>query len=100
MRVAQVPVEGDEVRHGVKNLGRLERLGRWLEGKVAHFVAGSEKAVHLLFDRLFDVAGVVGDFCWGGSGQWGGGSGRLRTVRPRRRRFRHVDEGVANCIKG
>ena len=47
VRVAQVPVEGDEVRHGVEYLGRLERVGCRLVGKVAHFDACREEAVHL-----------------------------------------------------
>jgi hypothetical protein len=81
-RVAQVPVEGDEVRHGVEHLGRLERNGRRLEGKVAHFDPRHEEAVHLLFGRVFHVADVVGDFGWhgrGGLGTVGGGTGRLGT---------------------
>ena len=71
VRVAQVPVEGDEVRHGVEHLGRLERVGRRLEGKVAHFDARREEAVHLVFGRVFHVAEVVGDFGGRGRGRLG-----------------------------
>ena len=47
VQVAQVPVEVDEVQHVVEDLERLERVGRRLVGKVAHFDACREEAVHL-----------------------------------------------------
>ena len=78
VRVAQVPVERDEVRHGVEHLRRLERVGRRLEGKVAHFDPHCEEVVHLVLGRVFHVAEVVGDFGRRGRGRlgiMGGGSG-------------------------
>ena len=100
VRVVQVPVEGDdsEVRHRVNDLRRLEGVGRRLVGKVAHFDAGCEKVVHLLFDLLFDVADVLAGFGWcrrGWLGIMGGGSGQLGTVGPERRRLRYVGGDIA-----
>ena len=95
LRVPHVPVGGDEARHGVEDFGGLARVGRRLVGKVADFDACCEEALHVLFWRLFEVAEVIRDFCWGGRGWFGrtmGGGGRGWLG--------HVGKGIVKGIKG
>ena len=105
VRVAQVPVKRDEVRHEVEHLGRL---GRRLEGKVTHFDARREEAVHLIFGQVFHVAEVVGNFGGHGRGRLrivggGSGSGRLGEKgggRGVRGRLGYVGRGVVDGVEG
>ena len=85
-------VGGDRARHGIKHLGGLARVGRRLVPKVTHFDPCCQEALHAL-SRLFNVADVVGGFCWGGRG-------RLGTMGGGRGWLGHVGKGIVDTIEG
>ena len=91
--VAHVPVGGDEARHEVEHLEGLARIGRRLVGKVAHFDPCCEEALRAYFGELFDVADIVGDFCWDGRG-------RLEKMGGKRGWLGHVRKGIVDRING
>jgi len=74
VRVAYVPVGGDERRHGVEHLGCHARVGHHrLVRKVADLDAGSSEALSAFFRRQLDDEEVRRDFGWEGetgSGGW------------------------------
>ena len=85
-------LSGNEAWHEVELLGGLVRVGYRLVCKVVHFDPCCEKALHVLFRQLLDVANVVGDFYWGGRG-WLGKTGGERGW------LGHVGKGVVDEIK-
>jgi len=83
VRVAHVPVGGDERRDGVEHLGRLARVGHHrLVRKVADFDPGRSEALSAFFRRQLDDGEICRDFRWDGrdgfgrmGGGWFGGGG-------------------------
>lgn len=77
VRVAHVPVGRDERRHGVEDLGRLERVGNdRLVRKVSDFDPGRQEARFVFFGRQLDCGQVRRDFGWDGRDgfrRWMGG---------------------------
>ena len=72
VRVAHVPVGGDERRHGVEHLGRLARVGHHrLMRKVADFDPGRSEALSALFWCQLDDGEARRDFGWDGRDGFG-----------------------------
>jgi hypothetical protein len=71
VRIAHVPVGGDQARNRVEKLRGFAGIGHRLERKVAHFDPCRSESLHAFFGWLLDVADVACYFCWGGRGGFG-----------------------------